>query len=95
MFIGEVWRRRPVHTFEHEYCEFKVNPLLCLQLVQASLAPIAISIHALLIRRNPVDFCVLKFYCYVYYVHIDMCILRSLLVGINDILVIQSYSLVL
>jgi len=26
-FIGEVWRRRPVYTFEHKYCEFEVNPL--------------------------------------------------------------------
>jgi len=34
LFIGEVWRRRSVYTFEHEYCEFKVNPFLCLQPVK-------------------------------------------------------------
>jgi len=28
VFIGEVWRRRPVYTFEHKYCEFKVKPCL-------------------------------------------------------------------
>jgi len=34
-FIGEVWSRRtPVYTFEHEYCEFEVNPFLCLQPVK-------------------------------------------------------------
>jgi len=32
--FDEVWRRRPVYTFEHEYCEFEVNPFLCLQPVK-------------------------------------------------------------